>query len=263
MRKHTPRKDRDDGPVYLRIADAIRHDILSRGLAAHTRLPSEPALVRKHRAARATVRRALAKLQDEGLVYSRQAVGTFVAEARVEQDLDQLFSFSEFMVYRGIKPGSRVITAEKQRIDDPHSSLLHYLGLRPGADVIFVRRLRLGGDQPLVIANTWLPATRFPQFLKQDLSQRSIYDLMEATGSRPTDAVQTIEAITLPPEEAALLTVPPGSAALLVRRVGYANGVPVEYAIDHYRADRTTFRVRLGLLEQRLSDQIRHEHISL
>jgi len=256
MRKHTPRKDRDDGPVYLRIADAIRHDILSRGLAAHTRLPSEPALVRKHRAARATVRRALAKLQDEGLVYSRQAVGTFVAEARVEQDLDQLFSFSEFMVYRGIKPGSRVI-------DDPHSSLLHYLGLRPGADVIFVRRLRLGGDQPLVIANTWLPATRFPQFLKQDLSQRSIYDLMEATGSRPTDAVQTIEAITLPPEEAALLTVPPGSAALLVRRVGYANGVPVEYAIDHYRADRTTFRVRLGLLEQRLSDQIRHEHISL
>src|SRR4029453_10320637 len=108
--------------VYLRIADAIRHDILSRGLAAHTRLPSEPALVRKHRAARATVRRAIAKLQDEGLVYSRQAVGTFVAGARVEQDLDQLFSFSEFMVYRGIKPGSRVITAEKQRIDDPQSA---------------------------------------------------------------------------------------------------------------------------------------------
>ena len=162
MRKPTPRKDRDNGPVYLRIADAIRHDILSRGLAAHTRLPSEPALVRKHRAARATVRRALAKLQDEGLVYSRQAVGTFVAEARVEQELDQLFSFSEFMVYRGIKPGSRVITAEKQRIDDPHSALLHYLGLRPGAEVIFVRRLRLGGDQPLVIANTWLPAAQVP-----------------------------------------------------------------------------------------------------
>ena len=262
MRKPTARNDVAHGPVYLRIADAIRHDILSRGLAAHTRLPSEPALVRKHRAARATVRRALAKLQDEGLVYSRQAVGTFVAEARVEQDLDQLFSFSEFMVYRGIKPGSRVITAEKQRIDDPHSALLHYLGLRPGAEVIFVRRLRLGGDEPLVIANTWLPAARFPRFLQQDLTQRSIYDLMEATGSRPTDAVQTIEAITLPPEEAALLTVLPGSAPLSVRRVGYAQGVPVEYAVDHYRADRTTFRVRLGLLEQRLSDQIRHEHIS-
>ena len=49
---------------------------------------------------------------------------------------------------------------------------------------------------------------------------------MEATGSRPTDAVQTIEAITLAPEEAALLTVPAGSAALSVRRVGYAQGRP-------------------------------------
>jgi len=177
-----------------------------------------------------------------------------VAEGRVEQDLDQLFSFSEFMVYRGIKPGSRVITAEKQRIDDRQSALLHYLGLRPGDEVIFVRRLRLGGDQPLVIANTWLPAARFPRFLKQDLAHQSIYDLMEATGSRPTDAVQTIEATTLAPEEATLLTVPAGSAALLVRRVGYAKGVPVEYAVDYYRGDRTTFRVRLGVLEQRLSE---------
>jgi len=75
--------------------------------------------------------------------------------------------------------------------------------------------------------------------------------------------VQTIEAITLPPEEAALLTVPDGSAALLVRRVGYVKGIPVEYAIDHYRADRTTFRVRLGVLEQRLSDQIHRQHISV
>jgi GntR family transcriptional regulator len=253
----------DRSLVYLRIADAIRHEIVSRRLPAHTRLPSEPTLVRKHRAARATVRRALAKLQDEGLIYAKQAVGSFVAEARVQQDLDQLFSFSEFMVYRGITPGSRLIAAERQRIDDPESTLLHYLGLRPGAEVMFVRRLRLGGDQPLVIANTWLPATRFPHFLEQDLEHQSIYDLMEAAGCRPTDAVQTIEAITLPPEEAALLTVPEGSAALLVRRVGYVHGVPVEYAIDHYRADRTTFRVRLGVLEQRLSDQISRQHISV
>jgi hypothetical protein len=37
----------------------------------------------------------------------------------------------------------------------------------------------------------------------------------------------------------------------------------VEYAIDFYRGDRTKFRVRLGVLEQRLSDRIRHEEIAL
>ena len=235
--------------VYLDIADALRNDIQKRGLAAHDRLPSEPELVRRFGAARATVRRALAKLQNDGLIYSRQAVGSFVAEPRIEQDLDQLFSFTEFMVYHGIKPGSKLIASEAQRIDSPNSLLLQSLGLRPGAKVWHVRRLRLGGKQPLVIANTWLPAARFPRFLQQDLARRSIYEIMNDAGCKPTDAVQTMESITLAPEEAQLLSVAPGSPAFLIRRVGYSKGVPVEYAVDYYRGDRTKFRVRLGIFE--------------
>jgi len=38
--------------------------------------------------------------------------------------------------------------------------------------------------------------------------------------------------------------------------VAYANGMPIEYAEDYYRGDRTTFRVRLGVLEQRLSEKL-------
>jgi GntR family transcriptional regulator len=249
--------------VYLKIADAIRHDILSRELAVHTRLPSEPELAIKYNAARATIRRALAKLQDEGLIYSRQAVGSFVAEPHVEQDLDHLFSFTEFMVYRGMKPGTRLIQAETQQIDDPESPLLHYLGLRPGAQTLHIRRLRLGGSDPLVIANTWLSAARFPGFWDHDLEKQSIYEIMGETGNKPTDAVQTIEAVTLEAEDAALLTVPAGSAALLVRRVAYASGLPVEYALDLYRGDRTKFRVRLGVLEKRLSASIHSEQIAI
>src|SRR5436853_3439533 len=145
-----------NGSLYLEIADAMRDEIVSQGLAVHSKLPSEPELAVKYGAARATIRRALSKLQDEGLIYSRQAVGSFVAEPRVEQDLDQLFSFTEFMVYRGMKPGTRVIQAETQQVDDADSPMLHYLGLRPGAKLLYVRRLRLGGSEPLVIANTWL-----------------------------------------------------------------------------------------------------------
>jgi GntR family transcriptional regulator len=249
--------------VYLDIADAIRHDILSRALPAHTRLPSEPELVVKFGAARATIRRALAKLQDEGLIYSRQAVGSFVAEPHVAQDLDQLFSFTEFMVYRGMKPGTRVIQKERQQVDDPESPVLHYLGLRPGAEVLYIRRLRLGGADPLVIAGTWLPGARFSGLLDRDLEHQSIYEIMAAAGYKPTDAIQTMEAVTLSSEDAELLTVPAGSAALLVRRVAYASGIPVEYALDLYRGDRTKFRVRLGVIEQRLSASIHNEQIAI
>jgi GntR family transcriptional regulator len=249
--------------VYLEIADAIRHEILSKELPVHTRLPSEPELAIKYGAARATIRRALAKLQDQGLIYSRQAVGTFVAEPRIEQDLDQLFSFTEFMVYRGMEPGARLIRTETQQIDDPESPLLHYLGLRPGARLLYIRRLRLGGSEPLVIANTWLPEARFPDFWKHDLEQQSVYEILGSAGHKPTDAVQTMEAVNLDGEDASLLTVAPGSPALLVRRVAYASGVPVEYAVDLYRGDRTKFRVRLGVLEKRLSASIHSEQIAI
>jgi len=252
-----------NAPRYLDIAESVRQEILKKELSAHTRLPSEPELVRRFGAARATVRRALALLQDEGIVYSRQAIGTFVAEPPVEQDLDQLFSFTEFMTHRGLKPGSRLIAAELQRIEDPQSPVLLHLGLPTRSKVIYVRRLRLGGQEPLVIANTWLPAALFPGFLKQDLEKVSVYDIMGAKGHKPTAAVQTIEAVTMEAADAKLLTVPTGSPALLIRRAGSVRGIPVEYAIDYYRADRTRFRVRLGVPEKGLGERVRHDLVPM
>ena len=105
-------------PVYIAIADALRDDIASKKMPPHTRLPPEPELVRRYGAARETVRRALAKLQDDGVVYRRLNVGTFVAEPRVDQDLDQLFSFTEYMMFRGLKPGSVPLDSEIVRIAD-------------------------------------------------------------------------------------------------------------------------------------------------
>jgi GntR family transcriptional regulator len=237
-------------PIYIRIAEEMAREILSRPLKPHTRLPSEPELTQRYGTARETVRRALARLQEQGLIYSRQAVGSFVAEPRIEQDLDHLVGFSEFMVYQGVQPGAQVLTAQIQRIADPESPVLRELRLKPRAPLIYLRRLRLGSGTPLVIANTWLPERMFPGFLKRGVDRHSVYEIMQKMGHKPTDAVQTIEGITLREEEAALLAVPPGSPALMIKRVSYSGGVPVEYAIDYYRGDRTKFRVRLGVLEQ-------------
>ena len=248
---------------YLEIADAIRKEILSKGRKPHTRLPSEPELVRRYGVARATIRRSLAKLQEERLIYSRQGAGSYVAEPRVEQDLDELLSFTAFMVYHGIKPGSSLLTAEVQRLHEPESPVLRALGLKPGTPVIHLRRIRTGGGEPLVIASTWLPAALFTGFLQQYLEKRSVYDIMASMGYEPTDAVQTIEAVTLGAAEARLLAVPPGSPALLIHRLAYAGGVAVEYAEDYYRGDRTKFRLRSNVLEHRVGEKSRHEQFAL
>ncbi|MFC8501733.1 GntR family transcriptional regulator [Pedococcus sp. NPDC057267] len=65
-------------PKYHRIADDLRSQIRQGQLAPGDRLPSETATAAKHGTTVPTVRQAMAVLRAEGLVESRQGIGTFV-----------------------------------------------------------------------------------------------------------------------------------------------------------------------------------------
>jgi GntR family transcriptional regulator len=231
-------------PLFLQIAESLRQDIA--GLPPHSKFPSEHELVETYGVARATVRRSLARLQEEGLAYCRRAVGYFVAEPKIEQDLDRLFSFSEFMVIRGLKPGAKLLAAEILKISSVDSPVRLPLKLGIGERVIHLCRLRFGSGRPLVIATTYLPERLFPGFLDHDLEAQSVCQIMQRYGLKPTEATQTFEAAGLKRREADLLQVPKDSPALLIERTGYARGIPVEFEMDYYRGDSTKFRVQLS-----------------
>lgn len=81
------RADRIDheGPrfVWQQIADDIAADVRSGVLPVNSRIPSEQALADDvYGVARATVRRAIASLVEEGLLLVVHGRGTFVAEPR-------------------------------------------------------------------------------------------------------------------------------------------------------------------------------------
>jgi GntR family transcriptional regulator len=65
---------------YQQIAEQLRDKISAGELKPGERLPSEPDLVRDFQASRNTVRLALAQLTNQGLVVTRQGLGTFVQE---------------------------------------------------------------------------------------------------------------------------------------------------------------------------------------
>ena len=65
---------------YQQIADRLREQITSGGTGPGERLPSEPDLVAEFDASRNTVRLAIALLTNQGLVVTRQGLGTFVQE---------------------------------------------------------------------------------------------------------------------------------------------------------------------------------------
>jgi DNA-binding GntR family transcriptional regulator len=86
----------DPRAPYLQIADDLRRQIKAGRYHPGDRLPSLPAMSSQYSSASETIRRALAKLRDEGLVATQSTRGTFVlrtpGEAQPSPEITRLES---------------------------------------------------------------------------------------------------------------------------------------------------------------------------
>ncbi|MDP9009414.1 MAG: GntR family transcriptional regulator [Pseudomonadota bacterium] len=67
------------GPLYQQIVDGIKREVLADRLTAGSALPSYRVLAEKLLVSLITVKRAYEELEREGITFSRQGLGTFVA----------------------------------------------------------------------------------------------------------------------------------------------------------------------------------------
>ena len=83
-------------PIYVQIADHIRHEILSGALREDEQVMSTTQFATTYRINPATAAKAFAQLVDEGVLYKRRGIGMFVApDARSrlgEQRRDSFFT---------------------------------------------------------------------------------------------------------------------------------------------------------------------------
>jgi GntR family transcriptional regulator len=199
-------------------------------------LPSERVLAERLGVARMTVRQEFERLTVQGLVRRQHGQGTFVAEPKLVQT-DHVSSFSEDMWARGKTPGSRVISVRVQTAD-PVSAMR--LQLRPEAEVVNIVRVRTGDGEPIALERTNLPADRFPGLEHADLSNASLYELVERRWHVRIDrAEQRISAVLPDAEDARLLEMSPKLPAFLIERVTRdADGGVIEFGRSLYRGDR-------------------------
>ncbi len=114
------------------------------------------------------------------------------------------------------------------------------LGVAAGDPLFEVRRLRLAGGEPILIEHSLFPAALFPGLLGHRLDG-SLYALIEERyGQRPHRARECLEPVTAGVRESEALGVPEGAPLMLVERTAYSRaGVPLEFARDLFRGDRT------------------------
>jgi len=225
--------------VHGQIEDWLAELISVGRLAPGDRMPTEHDLAEWLDVSRMTLRHALANLARRGLVTRTvgRKGGTFVAESKLEQDLTTLAGFSEQLRRHGMVAGARVLSATERPAGPVAAAALE---LAEGAPLYEVRRVRLGDGRPIALEHSLFPAAAFPGMLQCRLDG-SLYELLEAKyGRRPCRARERLEPVTAGVREAEALEVKEGAALMLVERTAYSyEGMPVEFARDLFRGDRT------------------------
>ncbi len=231
-------------PRYIRLANVIRDMIEGGHLLADEAIPSERTMVDVTRLSRVTVRRAMAKLAEEGLVEQRHGSGTFVSArpTRIEQPLTQLTGFHEDMFLHGRRPTSQWLA---KRLDRPTPHEVMIFSLSPGAEIARFHRLRLADGEPLAIEYAAVPAACLSSI---EAVTTSLYEAMSMHGCLPDTAVQRMQARSLPKEEAIHLCMKEGEPVLYIERLSrLSTGRVVEFTRSYYRGDRYDFVAELSI----------------
>jgi GntR family transcriptional regulator, N-acetylglucosamine utilization regulator len=236
-------------PLYLQIAEGLMEQIEAGGLPPGDRLPSERDLSKHLGVNRMTLRRALQRLELQGMLVRRQGDGTYVAAPKIERQAGELVSFSRGMRRRGYLPGAHLLHFDKHPAE---STVGRELQVPEGSPVFYFLRIRSLANEPVMLEKFWVSADHFPDLEKFDLVGRFFYDIIESEyGMKVTSARQSLEAVVATDYEARMLEIPVGAPLMLERRLSFnENGVPIEYGKDLYRGDRFRFITDLAPMEK-------------
>ena len=226
-------------PLHVQLAQQLEAAIQGGDLPVGSRLSNEVDLAEAYGLSRPTVRQAIARLVDQGLLVRKRGVGTQVVgnSGQVRRSLE-LTSLYDDLAAAHRKPETEVL---RFGIAPASAEVATALQCEVGDRVLRLERLRRADGEPLALMRNWLPT----EVLDPDpvaLATHGLYELMRTRGVRLKVAHQTISALPATPEQARLLGEEPGCPLLATTRITYDDhGRAVEYGSHLFRASRYAF----------------------
>ena len=231
-------------PRHYRLRAALMEKIASGEWAAHQPIPSERVLGERYNVSRATTRRALDDLANQGYIYREQGRGTFVAPMRKTSPKAQLLGFVEELQQNGEAVTITTIDSGLVIAPGPVAEELH-IGANERA--AYVRRVISVEAVPLLVAESYVPGFFGGDELVSRMSgAASLYRTLEIDGIIIAHGHQRLRAILLDENTARWLDAPVGCPGLEITRVTFSlEGVPVEMSRGVYRGDRYEYKIDL------------------
>lgn len=248
------------GAKYRQIADNLREQISTGTLRPGDQLPTEPQLATTYGASRSTIRLAIGMLTTNGLVETRQGMGTFVRQPAAP--LTVLLTREED--WRAGEHTDTALQPTGERTHRPMTArflaeaanataeVATALNVAEGARVV-VRRSHLHLDQePWSLVASYYPmdiASGTPLEQAGQIEKSASLVLAEL-GHRPAGYRDDIYARMPDPIETEFFGLATAVPLTVVSRIAYDASRPIRLTLYVYRADQVRLRHEMGSIPQ-------------
>jgi len=233
-------------PLYAQLAAYIRIQIQAGALKPGDQMIPENIICDILKVSRTTVRQAMNRLVEEGLLIRFRGKGSFIASPKMKRSINYLYNFTDDMLSIGAVPSSVVIHSEVL-LNTPKEILNNLRLPQQQAATFFLERLRCANGEPVLWERTYIPYYLCPGIERFNFESTSLYNtLSERYSLNLYHANETLEAVVLNKREAELLKCQPRVAGYRIQRFSYLDSdFSFEYTTSVTRADRCIFQVDL------------------
>ncbi|MCM3443187.1 GntR family transcriptional regulator [Metabacillus halosaccharovorans] len=231
-------------PLYIRIKEQLASNIQAGKWKSGDRLPPEVVLATEFEVSRETVRSAIRLLEEEGKVYVRHGVGTFIVNPlpQTPNSLEKLMSVTSMITHAGLEDGEK---REKIKVIKPIPEWRNLLQLTSDENVVIHERIRTADSEPVVFSKNILAQKLVNEKMIHKGSIGSLFNFLKEECK--IDIAKATTEIVVPlhtDRNCQKLLIHPETTVLLLKQLHYDyQNRPVLYSLDYFRNDIFKFTV--------------------
>lgn len=237
-------------PLYVQLEQILKSQIMTGELSPEKRIPTEKELAKTYQVSSITVRQAIMRLVEEGLLVRQQGKGTFVRHG--VKNTKNIMTLNVAGDIKDVVPeGLTLQQVAVEGIETVKSTGLvaNALEIAEQQDVTRVKRTRADNNVIISYIKNFLPVDIGGKLTQADLlANPLLYVLKNKLKLSLKKGIQYVVAVSADYEIASALSISISSPVLYLETVIYdVNDRPVDFVQTFYRSDLFRYTLKIDM----------------